>query len=435
MRILKLFSVLLVAFSVVAAPPRLLIKLPTRSRPQQFFRVLDLYYQALSQEIPYLFLITCDTDDKTMNNPAIHAKFKQYPHLMVQYSYNKTKVEAYNQGITKQTDFDIVLVTSDDTTPQKHFDKTICKLMVDHFPDFDGVINFNDGYVGQDLNTLPVMGKKYFNRFGYIYHPSYKSLCCDNELTLVSKMLNREFYTTEVLVKHDHPANNQGIQYDALYQRNDQWWHVDVDNLNKRKANNFFLKSRYKLIDPKLSILICTLDERSAVFNRIYNKLYEQIRKHGLEKQVEILFFKDNRRYTVGKKRNELVNRSSGEYICFVDDDDDVHSDYVKLIYDKLQDNPDCVNLQGIITTDGKNPRLFIHSIKYKSWYEKDGIYYRPPNHLNPIKRDIALKFKFPEINYGEDAKWSMAIANSGLLKTEAHISVPYYFYFALSRK
>ena len=48
---------------------KLLIKFPTRARHDRFFEVLDMYYEKLSGEVEYEFLITCDDDDEQMNNP------------------------------------------------------------------------------------------------------------------------------------------------------------------------------------------------------------------------------------------------------------------------------------------------------------------------------------------------------------------------------
>ena len=177
------------------------------------------------------------------------------------------------------------------------------------------------------------------------------------------------------------------------------------------------------------SILICTLDERVACFEKIYTKLHDQIVANGLEDQIEILFFKDNREASIGFKRNALVEQSCGEYVCFVDDDDDVHNNYIAMIYRELLKKPDCVSLVGIITTRGEDPKKFIHSIRYNQWFEDGGVYYRPPNHLNPVKRSIASQFKFPEISYWEDRVQSVAMVQSGLLKVEATIDEPYYFY------
>lgn len=177
------------------------------------------------------------------------------------------------------------------------------------------------------------------------------------------------------------------------------------------------------------SILICTLEERKESFNYLYTKLQKQIADYGLQDKVEVLYYCDNRQVTVGFKRNSLLKQASGKYVCFVDDDDDVHIRYVPMIYERLLKSPDCVSLLGVITFNGKNPRYFIHSMRYALWFEMHNVYYRPPNHLNPIRKSIAQQFLFPEINRGEDADWSMKISRSMLIKTEEFIDEAYYFY------
>ena len=184
------------------------------------------------------------------------------------------------------------------------------------------------------------------------------------------------------------------------------------------------------------SILILTLESRKESFQKIYDKLVAQIEQNHLADKIEILVSCDKGEKSVGKKRNELLMASQGEYICYIDDDDDIHNRYIPMIYDKLvKEQPDCVSLEGVITVDGKNPKKFTHSIQYDSYFEKDDIYYRPPNHLNPIRREIAVQFKFPDNFYGEDTDWAMQICKSGLLKKEASIEVPYYFYLYSSEK
>jgi hypothetical protein len=85
--------------------------------------------------------------------------------------------------------------------------------------------------------------------------------------------------------------------------------------------------------------------------------------------------------------------------------------------------------LTGIITFDGQNPKRFEHALKYVEYAEVNGVYVRPPNHLNPIKRNLAIQFQFPCQDFGEDADWAMKVCRSGVLKTEVVISVPYYYY------
>ena len=175
-------------------------------------------------------------------------------------------------------------------------------------------------------------------------------------------------------------------------------------------------------MNKKLSILICSLASRADKLQRLMNVLQPQIND-----SVELLVKTDNGEMPIGKKRNLLLEEASGAYIAFVDDDDLVSEDYVKKILEALESNPDCCGIQGIITFQGQGPRMFIHSLKYKEWFEQNNIYYRCPNHLNPVKREIALQVKFPETNFGEDKDYSTRLFP--FLKEERFISGVVYHY------
>ncbi len=180
-----------------------------------------------------------------------------------------------------------------------------------------------------------------------------------------------------------------------------------------------------------LSILICTIEGREDFYSRLQGELIRQIKKYNLLGEIQILNSKDKRgEYSIGHKRNLLLQNCEGEYEMFIDDDDMVCDDALPLIINMIkQNNPDVISLNGILTTDGQDPKSFIHSLVYSEWFEKHGVYCRPPNHLNPMKTSIAKQFKFPDISHGEDMDWSMQIQKSGLLKTEFSIGKPFYFY------
>src|SRR5271154_5698770 len=150
-----IYVVLCTAFYVSAEKTNLLIKIPTRSRPHKFFKTLDTYYQRLSFTVPYTFLISCDADDASMNNPVIIQRLTTYPHLVFKFGNNHAKVEAYNANID-EFDFDILIAASDDMVPMvDNFDAIILDNMKEAFPDLDGVLHFNDGSIGRPCNTLP----------------------------------------------------------------------------------------------------------------------------------------------------------------------------------------------------------------------------------------------------------------------------------------
>lgn len=429
---LCIYFLLMQSCNLYSAQTTLLIKIPTRSRPYQFFKTLDSYYQHLSFTIPYTFLISCDVDDETMNNPQIINRLQHYPNLEFSFSANKSKVEAYNKDIDK-FEFDILIAASDDMVPiVRDFDIAINNAIHNDFPDLDGVLNLNDGAIGGQCNTIPIIGRAFYERFGYIYNPAYSALVCNVELTNISKILKKEKIIDQVLIKHMHPA--WGLApIDDLYRKNESHHNQDLQTFNVRRAAHFDLtQGEINQVTPKLwSILICTIEGREKSFNRLYTTLHDQITTLHLNDQIEILYCKDKRgEHTIGHKRNILIDQSVGKYISFIDDDDEVRHNYIEIIYEKLLKNPDCVSLMGIITVNGENPKKFIHSIQYDHYFEENNVYYRPPNHLNPIRRSIACQFVFPDKNFSEDTSWAMAIANSRLLLAEEIIYTPYYFYF-----
>lgn len=182
-----------------------------------------------------------------------------------------------------------------------------------------------------------------------------------------------------------------------------------------------------------LSILICTIDSRKEEFTILKNHLEKQIKENNLVEKVEIIYCCDNKIYPVGLKRNALLKNASGKFLCFVDDDDWVSKDYVKLITDVIKENEDidCIGIKGKLISL-KTPQMnkeFIHSIKYKEYSENEKYYIRPINHLNPIKSEIAKKYIFPTINRCEDTDWAMKISKDNILKKEIFIDKIIYYY------
>ena len=111
--------------------------------------------------------------------------------------------------------------------------------MEKNFSDTDGVLWFADGN-RKDLNTLSILGKKYYDRFGYIYNPEYKSTWCDNEFTDVANILKKQVFIDRVIIKHEHPDWGFGGR-DNIHNLNSSNENYDKSVYLKNKSVNFGL--------------------------------------------------------------------------------------------------------------------------------------------------------------------------------------------------
>lgn len=192
-----------------------------------------------------------------------------------------------------------------------------------------------------------------------------------------------------------------------------------------------------------LSILTCHLpNERRGPLYRLHRRLVEQCcdmdapidwdtafagLMHNQQRVfanlgVEWLLDSDLRGEShISEKRNRLLKRACGQWVCSVDDDDMVNHLFVRKILDAVKGNPDCVGFEGMLVRRGENVKKFIHSIAVDEWFERPEAYYRTPNHLNPIRREIALVAGFPDkVSHGEDHSFSRQV--KPLIKTEFFI-------------
>lgn len=216
---------------------KLLIKFPTRNRPNKFLRVLDNYIRYLDDKTTEI-IISCDSDDASMNEDYIKDVLLQYENVKLFIGDNKTKIEAINANL-ENVEFDIVLLASDDMIPMvKGYDTIIKNKMKEYYPDTDGILWFNDGYKGNELNTLCILGKKYYDRFGYIYNPQYISVWSDNEFMDVGNLLGKQTYFEEVIIKHHHPDWGHGNR-DIIHALNSKHEAHDCAIYNERKLNQF----------------------------------------------------------------------------------------------------------------------------------------------------------------------------------------------------
>lgn len=231
---------------------KLLVQFPTYNRPQKFLNVLKQYIDTCSEKHEIFFNINCDSDDLTMTESHVQNQItkllmrKSWIRGIVNFDKDTDKISAINdhiEGVTRFFDFDIVICASDDMIPKAwYWDVEIANAMQKYFPDLDGCVHFNDGNTNGDLITFSILGKKLYEHFGYIYHPDYKSLYCDDEFTQEVRAMGKEKYIDKVIISHEHwsiPASENHNETDMAVQKTLFYSGRDQQVFEKRKSLGF----------------------------------------------------------------------------------------------------------------------------------------------------------------------------------------------------
>lgn len=174
----------------------------------------------------------------------------------------------------------------------------------------------------------------------------------------------------------------------------------------------------------KLSILIPTLASRASLLVKLRHKLQKQLSTLGAAAQVQALTFKGSELYSAGAKKSRLLEEAEGEYVVFLDDDDEVSDDYLPEILRAIREHPgvDCIGMRGSVAANGEKPGKVVYSLSNPAASEIIGVYFRPPCPAMPIRRDVAGRFPYADITGGEDADLALRMAREQAIATEAFI-------------
>ena len=395
---------------------RILLKCPTRDRPQKVIETLAKYVSLANHPEKLGIAVSCDDNDITMKRNLVQEELRRsvkgISYVQIFYSGNTNKIQACNANMDEITwDWDIVVLVSDDMIPQiKGYDDVIRNHMMARFPDTDGILWFNDGYQGEKLNTLTIFGRKMYERFGYLYHPSYKSLFCDTELTDLCKgeLADKCLYVPYCIIRHEHPGTGYAQNMDSLYERNQKFWNEDM--------HTYALRKKYPY---DWSILIPTIPGREKGLQTLMTTIREKVNRICPDMRIEFCIAFDNREMSIGMKRQRLLDDAKGKYLSFIDDDDDITDAYVEDLWVCVQGEYDVMRIWGQMSQ-----YKFVHSTAVKitdkmATQGENAVFQRPPNHLNPMLAVLAKMVPFKNAVYGEDLDWTVSLYRTGFLTRE----------------
>lgn len=226
--------------SYVMEYSNILVKFPTRSRPELAIKTLSEYIEKAKDNSRIFYLVSVDEDDEKMTPEALFKLKSLHENVILRKGKSESKIDAINRDINDLfPNWEILLVISDDMhCKMLHWDQEIIEQFSKNLPNGDGCLWYHDGFQKR-ICTLSLMDRLFYNRMNCVYHPSYKSFFCDNEFTDFAARLNKLIYIDKIIALHNHYAWGGGVKRDELYVRNDKFWAEDENNYKIRKARKF----------------------------------------------------------------------------------------------------------------------------------------------------------------------------------------------------
>lgn len=200
------------------------------------------------------------------------------------------------------------------------------------------------------------------------------------------------------------------------------------------------------------SILIAGIPERYHTVQPLLLSLLEY-QSVARMPDVELLYLLDNKRRPVGAKRNDLLAAARGEYISYIDDDDEVASDYVSRIYRAIVQTRKSERPADVVCFR-QQAHLSPHGIIHDCYYSLAHYHQRkpeqrrmlepslgpdgkplpnvlkwtgPPAHTMAWRRALVADLQFPEQTFGEDVGWVDLACQRA--KTEVQLEQVLYHY------
>lgn len=179
------------------------------------------------------WIISIDINEKDNRE---YYELSQLKSVTVLINDSGTAISAINNA-AKIAKGDYLVVISDDFELFWGWDAELWKSMQGKS---DFCAKTIDGH--QDwIITLPIMDRKYYERFGYVYHPDYKHMFADLEMTCVAWMLDK-YIKLPIEFKHNH-YRALGQSPDGTNIRNNSTWRQGQNLFRDRMKNNFGIEN------------------------------------------------------------------------------------------------------------------------------------------------------------------------------------------------
>jgi len=117
---------------------------------------------------------------------------------------------------------DLLVVIADDLTPPAGWDDELRKLPP---PTHDYACHVADTFRDDDLICHPILSRALYEKRGYVFHPRFYGVFCDNDFTLRTSLETTIHKLPSLMWRHDHPLARTRPEDDIVKLQNTQTAH------------------------------------------------------------------------------------------------------------------------------------------------------------------------------------------------------------------
>ena len=207
------------------APPKLLIIVPSRSRPANAHRLLEALEETATAPVEVLFAV--DSDDPLR---------REYPLENTRIVQGGSMVAALNEVAGVEADnYEYLAFLGDDTLPHPHW---YAKIMYALGAKKNSIVYPNDLIQGENLPTSVFMDSNIVRSLGFMAPPTLTHLFVDNYWKVLGQSIRTLTYVPDAVIEHLHPLVSKADS-DEVYARVDGLYGADEAEFRQHMENHF----------------------------------------------------------------------------------------------------------------------------------------------------------------------------------------------------
>jgi hypothetical protein len=187
----------------------------TRGTPERALKTRQTWLDraTCAERVEHIFGIQSDDD-------ASVRAFIYYPHgvSVPPPDWASSSVANWNTAAALSTG-EILIVIADDLTPPQGWDEQVEKLPTGAL---EWACYVPDTVRSDGLMCHPILSRALYNKRGYVFHPEYFGVFCDNDFTVRTQLECPILQVKGLEWNHDHPSNGTRVEDDVVRHQNSE---------------------------------------------------------------------------------------------------------------------------------------------------------------------------------------------------------------------